>query len=241
MSFFLGFHGARADAERSLSALHKVAYDQWLEPAHGVRARFWNAGHILGSSSIEIELQILDSKGLPSRLLFSGDLGPAHKSFHPDPSAPEGFDYVITESTYGGRDRPNLTPQARRDELRAEVLAAMKRGGNLLIPAFAIEQTQELILDLAELFRRKALPPITVYIDFPGEKILTPHLDDRFDLREGILLPPPARRLAPESVTQPDWSHLYSSTTLELKRRLDALPNDEARKELLERVGKALR
>jgi len=179
----------RADAEAALKQVRAVSYEKWIECGPGVRARFWNAGHILGSASIEIEVQTGNAAQPKMRLLFSGDLGPTHKAFHPDADAPEGFDYVITESTYGGRDRPELPPAKRRAVLQEEVLAAMKRGGNLLIPAFAIERTQELLLDFAQLFRSKALPPLAVYIDSPlavrATKVFMEHASELEDMEGG--------------------------------------------------------
>jgi metallo-beta-lactamase family protein len=78
----------RADAEETLKQVREVAYEKWLDAGPGVRARYWNAGHILGSASIEIEVQTGDPTHPRLRLLFSGDLGPAHKAFHPDPGPP---------------------------------------------------------------------------------------------------------------------------------------------------------
>ena len=110
----------------------------------GVRARYWNAGHLLGSASIEIEFAGEGAAGKPLRILASGDIGPDAKLLQPDPEAPAGFDYVISESTYGDTDRPATTPDARRARLAAEVRDAAARKGALLIPAFAVERTQEL-------------------------------------------------------------------------------------------------
>src|SRR5690606_16582554 len=131
----------RKDAERCLAQIRGVAYERWIEPGPGVRARFWNAGHILGSASIE--LRIDDGPG-QVRLLFSGDIGPDEKVFHLEPDAPAGFDYVVCESTYGDRDRSDATVEQRRRALCAEINDALAAGGNLLIPAFAVERTQEL-------------------------------------------------------------------------------------------------
>ena len=87
----------------------------------GVRARYWNAGHLLGSASIEIEFADDDASEKPLRILASGDIGPDAKLLQPDPEAPAGFDYVISESTYGDRERPPITADARRARLAAEV------------------------------------------------------------------------------------------------------------------------
>ncbi|MGD8809364.1 MAG: MBL fold metallo-hydrolase, partial [Gammaproteobacteria bacterium] len=104
----------RADAEASLDAIRPVEYEHWCEVGGGVRARYWNAGHILGAASIEIEIATGNRDQRLLRMLFSGDIGPEHKLFHPDPEAPENFDYVVCESTYGGRNRPTVTTEQRR-------------------------------------------------------------------------------------------------------------------------------
>lgn len=155
------------DVEATLKLFSVVDFETWREVGDGVRARFWNAGHILGSASIEIEVATDQSAPRVARLLFSGDIGPQHKLFHPDPDAPENLDYVCCESTYGGRKRVEATPERRRQILAHEVTAAMKRGGNLLIPAFAVERTQELLLDLTLLFDSGKLPKIPVFLDSP--------------------------------------------------------------------------
>jgi metallo-beta-lactamase family protein len=177
------------DAKACLDQLRDAPYEQWLKPGAGVRARFWNAGHILGSASLEVEIETGDKDGPVLRLLFSGDLGPTHKAFHPEPEAPEGFDYAIAESTYGGRDRPELPPQKRRAELRDAVKAALGRGGNLLIPSFAVERSQELMLDLAHLFRKGELPRSHVYVDSPlavrATKVFMDHAKDLEDMEDG--------------------------------------------------------
>lgn len=157
----------RDDAETCLGQVVAAAYDSWIECGDGVRARFWNAGHILGSASVEIELATGNPAQRRLRLLFSGDLGPEHKLFHPDPAAPANIDHLIVEATYGDRERPPFTPEARRRALREEVQQAMKRGGNLLIPAFAVERSQELVVDLLHLFAAGELPRLPVYLDSP--------------------------------------------------------------------------
>ncbi len=132
----------------------------WFEPAPGFRARLWNAGHVLGSASIEIE-----AGGVHA--MFSGDIGPEYKAFLADPDGPKGFDYVVCESTYGARNREKLTMEQRRTVLAAEVASAIARGGNLVIPSFALERTQELLLDLAYLLRENRIPKTPVFVDSP--------------------------------------------------------------------------
>jgi len=157
----------QADAVASLQSFRPVDYESWIEVMPGVRARYWNAGHLLGSASIEIEFADEDSSARPLRLLASGDIGPEAKLLQPDPKAPAGFDYVISESTYGDRIRAATTPQLRRKRLAAEVRDAASSKGALLIPAFAVERTQELLVDLVSLMERNEIPAAPIFLDSP--------------------------------------------------------------------------
>ena len=148
------------DARKAWRMTRPIALEQWFEPAPGFRTRLWNAGHILGSASVELQAQDV-------RVLCSGDLGPEHKAFLPDPEAPTGFDYVVCESTYGDRDREPITIEERRKQLEAEILAAQARGGNLIIPSFALERTQELLLDMAVLSSSGRIGNAVIYVDSP--------------------------------------------------------------------------
>ena len=153
------------DAENCLELIETVDYQVWKQVGPGVRARFWNAGHILGSASIEIEIDQENKQ--PLRLLFSGDIGPDNKLFHPDPDAPSTFDYVVSETTYGGRERTEVTSIARRDTLQKEVSRALDHNGVLLIPVFAVERTQELITDLLALQEAGNIPKVPIFLDSP--------------------------------------------------------------------------
>jgi metallo-beta-lactamase family protein len=99
--------------------------------------------------------------------MCSGDLGPDNKAFYHDPHGPTGFDHVVCEATYGNRERERVTLAERRQVLEAEVLAAKARGGNLLIPIFALERTQELLLDLGALIDSGRIPHTHVFVDSP--------------------------------------------------------------------------
>ncbi len=155
------------DAEECLKLFKPVKYDVWVRPVEGVRARFWNAGHILGSASIEIELDTDAPSARQLRLLFSGDIGPNAQTFHPAPDSPENIDYLICESTYGGRTRPKLTHDDRLDILATEVTEAFKDHGALVIPAFAVERTQELLADIVELVDTGRIPRVPIFLDSP--------------------------------------------------------------------------
>ena len=154
------------DVAATLALTRGHSYGDWLTVLPGVRARFWNAGHMLGSASVELEI-LVPGHRMPMRVLFSGDLGPAAKLLQPDPQGPSGVDYVICESTYGDTDRPSASEAARRALLRDEVRAAQRPDGALLIPSFAVERAQELIADLTQLMHDGDLPPIPIYVDSP--------------------------------------------------------------------------
>ncbi len=152
------------DAMATLERFRSVPYEEWREIIPGIRIRFWNAGHLLGSASVEMEIETPER---PLRLLFSGDVGPAHKLLQHDPVAPKIWDHVICESTYGDVDRAEVTEEHRRAALKAEVKAAWRADGVLLIPSFAVERTQELLADLALLMDRGDVPKCPIYIDSP--------------------------------------------------------------------------
>ncbi|MCW5689599.1 MAG: MBL fold metallo-hydrolase [Pseudolabrys sp.] len=156
-----------ADAFAALDSFHPVEYETWTEVMKGVRARYWNAGHLLGSASIEIEFAGEGKAGQALRVLVSGDVGPDAKLLQPSPEAPAGLDYVISESTYGPVDRPAVTPESRRGKLAELVSEAQRRDGPLLIPAFAVERTQELVIDLVDLMEQGRVPVAPIFLDSP--------------------------------------------------------------------------
>ena len=103
----------------------------------------------------------------PCAMLASGDIGPDVELLEPTPDAPTGFDYIISESTYGDTDRPPTNAQARRELLAAEVHSAVAAKGPLLIPAFAVERTQELLVDLIDLMEHGTVPAAPIFLDSP--------------------------------------------------------------------------
>lgn len=178
----------RAEAEACLPQIRPIEYETWLELGN-VRARFWNAGHILGAASIEVDIAGAGKGGKPLRMLFSGDIGPDNKLFYPDPEGPSNLDYVLCESTYGGRYRGDVSPEARRRMLGEEVNDALKEGGSLVIPSFAVERSQELLLDLAYLLHHKQIPNVPVFLDSPLAiritSVFAEHADELEDM-EGM-------------------------------------------------------
>ena len=154
----------KADAEASLGLIRPSGYETWFEPIPGVRARMRNAGHILGSAFIELEV---DAKPKPIRLTFSGDLGPLEKALQPDPTSPDPADIVLIEATYGDTARPRFTETERRDLLGRTLADGLKAGGNVIVPVFAVERTQEILDDIAALKRSGALTSTLVFLDSP--------------------------------------------------------------------------
>ena len=166
------------DALKAWRKAKPVPLGEWFEPAPGFRARLWNAGHILGAVSVELE-----AGGV--RVMCSGDIGPENKAFEPDPDGPCCFDHVICESTYGDRVRERQTLEQRRDALAQVINAARTKGGNLVIPAFALERTQELLLDIALLSRGGRIGNAMVFVDSPlanhATDVFARHLHDLED------------------------------------------------------------
>lgn len=171
-----------ADAEQAVEQARTIKLDRLEKIIDGVEARFWNAGHILGSASIEVL-----AAGV--RMVFSGDLGPLNKSFHADPVSPNNLDHVFCESTYGDRSREPINSEQRRVLLEAEVKAALLQGGNLIIPVFALERTQELLLDLAYLINKGRLSNAEIFIDSPlasrATEVFRRHRKELEDLGDG--------------------------------------------------------
>lgn len=174
------------DATEALTLFRSVELDAWQAVVPGIRFRFWNAGHMLGSASVELELS---SGEKPQRMLFSGDIGPGHKLLEFDPVGPADIDWLVCESTYGDTDRDDSTVDGRRQALRQIVLDARNPDGALLIPSFAVERTQELVTDLQWLFENGDVPPCPVVIDSPlAMKASKIFLDYASELEEGALL-----------------------------------------------------
>jgi len=153
---------SETDVVATMRLIRAVPFDQAFEPVPGVEATFVEAGHILGSASVVLDCTEGDRR---RRLVFSGDVGRAGLPIIRDPAPPEGADIVIMESTYGNRDHE--PPENARERLAEIVRRTAARGGRILIPAFAVGRTQEIIYDLHALVRAKQIPSIPIYIDSP--------------------------------------------------------------------------
>jgi metallo-beta-lactamase family protein len=152
------------DAERCLRQFVTIAYSRPMPVCDGVTVTFIDAGHILGSAQVLLEIDDR-SDGVRKRFLFSGDVGRGHNEVLRDPVAVENIDYLLMESTYGGREHE--APPGVGDHIGEIIRQALRRGGRILIPAFAVERTQQLLYVLHELFERGEIPEIPVFVDSP--------------------------------------------------------------------------
>jgi len=150
------------DAEKSLRYFQAVNYDEILQLVDGLKVRFRDAGHILGSAVIEIWVE---EGGQEKKIIFSGDLGNLDQPFLRDPTIMEQGDVLWLESTYG--DRLHKTREETVRELLKIIQEAVADQAKVVIPAFAIERTQDIIYTLGQFIREGAIPPIPVYIDSP--------------------------------------------------------------------------
>ena len=152
------------EAERCLRQFVTINYDRSMPVADGVTVTFIDAGHILGSAQVLLEIDD-HSDGKKKRFLFSGDVGRGSNEVLRDPVPVPDIDFLLMESTYGGREHE--APPGVGDHFGEIVRQAVQRGGKILIPAFAVERTQQLLYVLHDLFQRGEIPEIPVYVDSP--------------------------------------------------------------------------
>ncbi len=152
------------DADAAIRLLHPVEMDCHLGLIDGVQACFVGAGHILGAASLHLNLR--DKNGGEHQVGFSGDLGRPGQLIVPDPEAMPPLDMLFMETTYGNRRHKSL--QESQAELLAAVKEAYANGGKVLIPAFAVERTQEIIYTLAAAYRAGEIPDdMPIFLDSP--------------------------------------------------------------------------
>lgn len=150
------------DAEACLGNFVPVAYGEIIQIHPRVEVRFRDAGHILGSAFIELWV---DNGGTKTKIVFSGDLGPKGQVIIRDPEVIDDADILLIESTYG--DRLHKNKEDTYEEFKQIILDSANNRGNIVIPAFAVGRTQEIIYTLSQLFKSGDVPQIPVYIDSP--------------------------------------------------------------------------
>ena len=184
------------DAEAALRLMQPLPYGEWLDLGAGLRARFVNAGHILGSAMAEVRL---GDAGGGATIVFSGDVGGYGMLLHPDPSPPPACDVLVVESTYGDRLH-DKTPLA--DQIRIPFKETFSKGGVVVIPAFAVGRAQQVTMLLGDLMKQGDLPEVPIHIDSPmavdATEIYSRHLADH-NLDAG-LVQDGRSRLCPKSV-----------------------------------------
>lgn len=146
------------DAEDTIKHFRTVNYNKKFEPIKGLGVTFYDAGHILGSSQILLEIE-------NKRILFSGDLGRKDMPIIKNPFIPEEVDYLILESTYGSRTHSSF--EGMTDELRGLIEQGKITGSKIIIPSFAVERTQVLITMFKNLYDEGTLKDVPVYVDSP--------------------------------------------------------------------------
>ena len=167
------------DSQESLGLFKPVEYGQTFEPTPGIQAHFKDAGHILGSGIAVIDIYENgqnDPKAI-KRIVASGDLGMFDRPLMQDPSLVESADILLVESTYG--DRLHRSLEETEKELVEVITHTFKHGGNIVIPAFAVGRTQEVLYLLLKLVKEKRLPHLNVWVDSPMATAAT-HLTEKF-------------------------------------------------------------
>ena len=152
------------EAERCLRQFVTISYDRPMLVSDGVTVTFIDAGHILGSAQVLLEVDD-HADGKKKRFLFSGDVGRGSNEVLRDPVPVPDIDFLLMESTYGGREHE--APPGMGGHFGEIIRQAVQRGGKILIPSFAVERTQQLLFVLNELFESGEIPEIPVYVDSP--------------------------------------------------------------------------
>jgi metallo-beta-lactamase family protein len=151
-----------AEAQACFGQFAAVNYKQAVEIAPGIEAIFSDAGHVLGSSFIKVNIS---EDGQATSILFSGDVGRPHKPIVRDPVLADEADYILIESTYG--DRVHDPPENIKQNIAEVINSTKKAGGNIIVPSFALERSQEVMYYINQLLTEGAIPKIKVFVDSP--------------------------------------------------------------------------
>lgn len=203
-----------ADVVQTLEQVIGLPYRHEHEIAPGVRLQFLDAGHVLGSAIVVLDVE---DGGAARRIAFTGDLGHRHLPILRDPEIPEAVDCLITESTYGDRLHPPI--EESEAELAAIINRTAARGGKIIIPSFALERSQEVVYELKRLRRSGRVAPLPVYVDSP----LAVKLTDVFRLHPECY-DEDARRLLAATDSPFDFPGLRYVSDPEESKAIDADP-----------------
>jgi metallo-beta-lactamase family protein len=198
-------------AEQALRQLTTMGYDQVKTIADGITIKFIDAGHILGAASVQM---VVTDGPRTLTIVFSGDVGVSGSPILRDPTTPTPADVVLLESTYGDRDHKPLAQT--RDELLAILLDAQATGGKVLIPAFAVGRTQDLVFHIGEFLRAGKLKSVRVYVDSP----MATSVSDLY-ARHKEVYDERARQLLAEHMAPLSFPGLTYTRTVEESKRLN--------------------
>ncbi|MCK9615424.1 MAG: MBL fold metallo-hydrolase [Candidatus Omnitrophica bacterium] len=159
----------KEDAEKALKYFRALDYDHTMRIADDVDLNFYDGGHILGSTITVLD--IMTGSRQPIRIAYAVDLGREGMPLLDDPEVPPGINYLIMESTYGGRRHETL--EEAEIKLANTINKTVQRGGKVIIPSFALERTQLIVYFISELIKRKMVPKIPIYVDGPLAVSLT--------------------------------------------------------------------
>lgn len=203
------------DVAHAIAAMISLPYRRSHLIADGVRLSFLDAGHVLGSAIVVLEI---DDEGQKQTLVFSGDLGRHHLPILRDPEVPHGANFLLMESTYGDRLHPSV--KEMDDELTAVINRTAQRGGKVVIPSFALERAQEIIFSLKKLLHDGRIPKLPVYVDSP----LTANITEVFRLHPDCY-DDEARRLLRGGDSPFDFAGLRYVTEVEESMAIDQSPD----------------
>ena len=210
------------EAQECLQYFQPVEFGITKKIAAGLSFRFVHAAHILGSSMVEVTIDLAGGASRPTRMLFTGDIGRVRnqhiapgKVVHSGPEAGESADILVMESTYGNRSHPKEDPRPALAELVRKTVA---RGGSLIVPAFAVERTQKFLFMLKELMESGQCPRVPVYCDSPmaikAVEIFLKHTEEYSD---------ETKRLIAQHGSPLDWPGVtFAQTAAESKKINDS-------------------
>ncbi len=156
------------EAQASFQHFAPIEYKKPIEIVNGVEATFYDAGHVLGSSMIKVKVPL---NGQNRTVVFSGDVGRPHRPIVRDPSCIDQADYVLIESTYG--DRVHQDVEDTKKTIAEVINSTKKAGGNIIIPSFALERSQEVLYYINELLLENKIPHLKVFLDSPMASSIT--------------------------------------------------------------------
>jgi metallo-beta-lactamase family protein len=197
-----------ADAQRALEQLERTGYDRAFPVAGDLTVTYRCAGHILGAATVDLKL------GAGARIVYSGDLGRYDRPILPDPEPVPEADVLLLESTYGDREHPAGT----MDELARVVKETADRGGALLVPAFVVDRTQEVLWMLQHLEEERQIPALPVYVDSPSATEVTEIYRHHVEAENGEM-----RRRIQDGKNPLSTSRIQFCRTTEESKRLNDL------------------